>query len=68
MRDSDEKRGAGNIPDQKELEKELSEYLSKKYGNRIKIVSPILFPKPSQEESDVGPKTAPAGWSASSLT
>jgi len=34
------------IPDQKELEKELSEYLSKKYGDHIKIVSPILYPKP----------------------
>jgi len=34
------------IPDQKELEKELSEYLSKKYGDRVKIVSPILYPKP----------------------
>src|SRR4030042_2553860 len=50
------------IPDQKELEKELSEYLSKKYGNRIKIVSPILFPKPSVEEEGEGeaPRTGGA--------
>ncbi len=34
------------IPDQKELERELSEYLSKKYGDQVKIVSPILYPKP----------------------
>ncbi len=33
------------IPSQKELEKELSDYLSKKYGDRIKIISPILFPQ-----------------------
>ncbi len=33
------------IPNQKELEKELSDYLSKKYGDRIKIISPILFPQ-----------------------
>lgn len=33
-------------PDQKELEKELSEYLSKKYGDRIKIISPFIMPKP----------------------
>lgn len=53
---------AGNIPDQKELEKELSDYLSKKYGNRIKIVSPILFPKPGAEEGDEGPAaTGPSG-------
>jgi endopeptidase Clp ATP-binding regulatory subunit ClpX len=56
------KTRAGNIPDQKELEKELSEYLSKKYGNRIKIVSPILFPKPSVEEEGEGeaPRTGGA--------
>ena len=35
----------GKLPDQKELEKELSEYLSKKYGDRIKIISPFVFPK-----------------------
>ncbi|MFP3867202.1 MAG: AAA family ATPase [Desulfobacteraceae bacterium] len=34
------------FPDQKELEKELSDYLSKKYGDRIKIVSPFIMPKP----------------------
>ena len=33
------------IPGQKELEKELSDYLSKKYGARIKIVSPLMLPK-----------------------
>jgi endopeptidase Clp ATP-binding regulatory subunit ClpX len=38
-----------NIPDQKELERELSEYLSKKYGDRVKIVSPFVFPKPYVE-------------------
>ncbi len=36
------------LPNQKELEKELSEYLSKKYGNRIKIISPFVFPKGQQ--------------------
>ncbi len=35
----------GKIPNQKELEKELSEYLSKKYGNRVKVISPFVFPK-----------------------
>jgi endopeptidase Clp ATP-binding regulatory subunit ClpX len=38
--DSDSK-----IPDQKELEKELNEYLGKKYGDRIRLVVPMLFPK-----------------------
>lgn len=38
------------VPDQKELEKELNEYLGKKYGDRIRLVVPMLFPKPQTEE------------------
>jgi len=45
MKDSDSK-----VPDQKELEKELNEYLGKKYGDRIRLVVPMLFPKPHTEE------------------
>jgi len=33
------------IPNQKELEKELSEYLSKKYGCQIKVMSPMMGPE-----------------------
>jgi ATP-dependent Clp protease ATP-binding subunit ClpX len=39
------------IPDQKELEKELNEYLGKKYGDRIRLVVPMLFPKTETEET-----------------
>jgi endopeptidase Clp ATP-binding regulatory subunit ClpX len=39
------------IPDQKELEKELNEYLGKKYGDRIKLVVPMLFPKTGAGEA-----------------
>jgi len=45
MKDSDSK-----VPDQKELEKELNEYLGKKYGDRIRLVVPMFFPKPRAEE------------------
>ncbi|HUL21336.1 MAG TPA: AAA family ATPase [Thermodesulfobacteriota bacterium] len=45
MKDSDSK-----VPDQKDLEKELNEYLGKKYGDRIRLVVPMLFPKPEAEE------------------
>ncbi|MBP8645609.1 MAG: AAA family ATPase [Syntrophobacteraceae bacterium] len=31
------------IPNQEELEKELSDYLSKKYGYRIKVISPMMM-------------------------
>lgn len=43
------KKDDAKLPNQKELEKELSDYLSKKYGNRIKIVSPFIFPKGQQQ-------------------
>src|SRR5512139_1336281 len=46
MKDYDSK-----VPDQKELEKELNEYLGKKYGDRIRLVVPMLFPKSNAEES-----------------
>ena len=42
----------GEIPDQKDLEKELSDYLSKKYGGRIKIISPLVMPKTDDVSSD----------------
>ncbi len=43
------------IPDQKELEKELSDYLTKKYGNRIKVISPYWVAKPDPEAKGKGP-------------
>jgi len=46
------------IPDQKELERELSEYLSKKYGCRIKVISPMMVP--DSEESQL-PQNRAAG-------
>jgi len=38
------------VPDQEELEKELSNYLSKKYGCRIKVVSPMMMAKEKEKE------------------
>ncbi len=49
---SNERDGSGRIPNQKELEKELSDYLSKKYGGRVKIISPLVFPKPDDVSTD----------------
>ena len=42
------------IPDPKELEKELSDYLSKKYGSRIKVLAPQLITKPDQDGQGKG--------------
>lgn len=43
-----------SLPDQKELEKEIGEYLSKKYGQKVKIISSGLLPMPQGEESEAG--------------
>jgi endopeptidase Clp ATP-binding regulatory subunit ClpX len=51
------------IPDQKELEKELNDYLSKKYGDRIKLGVSMLVPKTAFEETDEGGKEKPKGVS-----
>ncbi|MCP3950932.1 MAG: AAA domain-containing protein [Desulfobacterales bacterium] len=47
MKDSDEK-----IPNPRELEKEIGEFLSKKFGHNVKIVSPIVMPEQFQQEED----------------
>jgi ATP-dependent Clp protease ATP-binding subunit ClpX len=52
--DKNVKNSSEKIPNQQELEKELSEYLSKKYGNRIKIISPFLYPKGQEDETEDG--------------
>ena len=59
--DVKESEGGEKLPNQKELEKELSEYLSKKYGNRIKIISPFLFPKGQEFATDEGKKAKDKG-------
>ncbi len=56
LEDSPEKEQEQRIPNQKELEKELSEYLSKKYGDRIKIVSPLLYPQSEPKKKEEGGK------------
>jgi ATP-dependent Clp protease ATP-binding subunit ClpX len=45
------------IPDQDELERELSEYLSKKYGYRIKVISPMMLP----QAADTAEAETPSG-------
>ena len=49
------------IPNQQELEKELSEYLSKKYGDRIKIISPFMVPKGQEFSTDEGEENDECG-------
>ncbi len=56
-----ERGDVGRIPNQKELEKELSQYLSKKYGNRVKIISPFVFPKKEEAQTDGSTGSKEAG-------
>ncbi len=40
------------FPSQKTLEKEISEYLAKKYGGRVKVISQMVFPGQTKTEQD----------------
>jgi ATP-dependent Clp protease ATP-binding subunit ClpX len=51
------------LPDQKELERELNEYLSKKYGDRIKLGVSMLVPKAALDEGDGASQDKPKGVS-----
>jgi ATP-dependent Clp protease ATP-binding subunit ClpX len=38
-----------NLPNQKDLEKEIADYLSRKYGGQVKIISTGFFPYPEKK-------------------
>jgi len=42
------------------IEKEIGEYLSKKYGQKVKIISSGLLPMPQSEEAETGKPAADA--------
>ncbi len=46
-----------NLPDPKEIEKEINEFLAEKYGNRIRIMGTQIGPWPGVDETSEG-KTA----------
>jgi ATP-dependent Clp protease ATP-binding subunit ClpX len=46
----------GKIPDPKELEKEISEFLAKKFGGQVKVLSPLVM---TQEAVTGKPQDAP---------
>lgn len=56
MENKDEIRGT-NFPDPKEIEKEINEFLSNKYGNRIRVMGTQIGPWPASEESGTGETT-----------
>ncbi|MBC7358789.1 MAG: AAA family ATPase [Desulfacinum sp.] len=45
------------LPDQEELERELSEYLSKKYGRPVRVISPMMMPSAKESKTkESGPR------------
>jgi len=40
------------IPNPKEIEKEIGEFLNKKYGDQVKMISPIVMPHADHSETD----------------
>ncbi|MDZ7641107.1 MAG: AAA family ATPase [Desulfurivibrio sp.] len=60
-KDDDTSRPQAAFPSQKELEKEISEYLSNKYGRKVRIISAGQFPgAQADDESSGGGDSAPA--------
>jgi ATP-dependent Clp protease ATP-binding subunit ClpX len=50
MNEHDDPKGM-NLPDPKEIEKEINEFLANKYGNRIRVMGTQIGPWPGAEES-----------------
>lgn len=50
-----------NAPDKKDIEKEISEFLAKKFGGEVKVISSMAVPQ--EAASDIGsrPQETPAG-------
>ncbi|NNF98488.1 MAG: AAA domain-containing protein [Desulfobacteraceae bacterium] len=45
-----------NIPDPKKLEKEIGDFLTKKFGGTVRLASPIMMPQEDTQEVDASPK------------
>ena len=41
-----------NIPTEKELEKELSDFFTKKFGTKIKVLSPVMIPAEKADQAE----------------
>ena len=58
MKQKDPTKGT-NLPDPKEIEKEINEFLANKYGNRIRVMGTQIGPWPGVEETDAGQTIRP---------
>ncbi len=48
--DGKKKTSSTRIPSQKDLEKEIGEYLSNKYGGKVKVISHMLLPEDLEDD------------------
>ncbi|HTY22454.1 MAG TPA: AAA family ATPase [Desulfomonilaceae bacterium] len=58
MNKEDDIKGT-NLPDPKEIEKEINEFLANKYGNRIRVMGTQIGPWPGVEETGTGQPIQP---------
>ncbi len=47
---------AGELPSQKDLEKDITDFLAKKYGGKVRVVSQMVFPRQARPD-DEGKRT-----------
>ncbi|MFH1984711.1 MAG: AAA family ATPase [Pseudomonadota bacterium] len=47
-------KGIHKFPNAKEVEKEISEFLSKRFGDRVKLAAPIVIPEAEREDDENG--------------
>ena len=63
----DDTTKATNLPDPKEIEREINEFLANKYGNRIRVMGTQIGPWPGTEESGTGETTLLGDRSTSAI-
>lgn len=44
------------FPDPKEIEKEISQFLSEKFGGRVKLISPVVIPAEAPDQKEEKPR------------
>ncbi len=51
----DEAHPRMDLPSQKDLEKDITDFLTKKYGGKVRVVSQMVFPKQASPDEDDNP-------------
>ena len=54
---------AEKFPDPKKVEKEISDFLSEKFGGRVKLITPVVVPREESFETEDEPPTKKLNFS-----